>query len=87
MQHVVLFIDCCNGRLKSAALVRERLWQRTCEKMKGGAAIMIWTTNNEQGFQIQFWGETARWPTDWEGLQLITRPRERVRSQDAQVSQ
>ncbi len=58
-----------------SAMVREKLWQRVCAGVREGAAMIIWTTNNEQGFDIAFWGATGRWVTDWDGLKLITRPR------------
>lgn len=58
-----------------SAMVREKLWQRVCKKVKGGACMIIWSTNNEQGFKMDFWGATSHAVTDWDGLQLITIPR------------
>ena len=57
-----------------SAMVRERLWERVCLAAKGGACMMIWSSNNEQGFRIETWGSTSRWVTDWEGLRLFTIP-------------
>ncbi len=57
-----------------SALVRDKLWQRVCKGLKGGAAMMIHNTNNEQGFKIEFFGDTSRKVTDWDGLQLISIP-------------
>ncbi len=66
--------------------VREKLWQKVCQATGDGAAMLIWTTNNEQGYKIDFWGETSRYVFDWEGLQLITRPhpKQNVTEQRAQ---
>ena len=60
-----------------SATVREKLWERTCKGLRGGAAIMIWSTNNEQGFDFALWGQSSRAMTDWEGLKLVTIPHDR----------
>jgi CRISPR-associated protein Cas2 len=57
-----------------SGMVRDRLWEKVCQEIKEGACMLIHRTNNEQGFQIRFWGEPSRYVTDWEGLQLITKP-------------
>lgn len=69
-----------------SAMVRDRLWQKTCEKVKNGACMMIWRTNNEQGFKIDFWSQPSRVVTDWDGLQLITKP-DKVTSDSPKESQ
>lgn len=56
-----------------SAMVREKLWHKACSKMKNGAGILIWSTNTEQGFKMDFWSEPSRCVTDWDGLQLITK--------------
>lgn len=60
------------GRL--SAMVRDRLWDLACERMKEGAGILIYTTDNEQGYAIRSWGATSRLVRDFEGLSLITIP-------------
>jgi CRISPR-associated protein Cas2 len=57
-----------------SARVREKLWKRVCSKVKGGSCILIWRTNNEQGFQMDFWNDPTRHVTNWDGIQLITKP-------------
>lgn len=57
-----------------SAMVRDRLWKLCCEKIKGGAAIQVWSTNNEQRFTIRTYGETRRLVKDFDGLQLIQIP-------------
>jgi CRISPR-associated protein Cas2 len=56
------------------ARVREKLWERTCADMAGGAGMMIYRTDNEQGFAVRFWGATNRSVVDYEGLTLIQVP-------------
>lgn len=57
-----------------SALVREKLWELVCQKMAGGAGLIVYSTNTEQGFAIRFWGETGKVPVDYEGLTLICTP-------------
>ena len=57
-----------------SAMVRDRLWQKVCQNANGGACMLIHSTNNEQGFHIEFWGQTSRLVRDFEGLQLVTIP-------------
>ncbi|MCE5257559.1 MAG: type I-E CRISPR-associated endoribonuclease Cas2e [Chloroflexi bacterium] len=63
-----------------SAMVRDKLWELTCarlrraEKSRGGA-LLIWNTNNEQGFGVRSYGCTNREVIDFDGLSLILRPR------------
>jgi len=54
-----------------SAMVRDKLWEKVCAAMNGGAGMLIHHANNEQGFAIRFWGATSRWVLDYEGLTLI----------------
>lgn len=54
-----------------SAIVRDKLWQHACESMGGGAGMLIYPADNEQGFAIRFWGKTSRTVVDFDGLQLI----------------
>ncbi|HSU61819.1 MAG TPA: type I-E CRISPR-associated endoribonuclease Cas2e [Bryobacteraceae bacterium] len=56
------------------AAVRERLWERVCGAMGGGAGMLVYSARNEQGFEIRFWGATRRSVLDWEGLKLVSVP-------------
>jgi len=56
------------------AMVRDRLWERTIKKLKDGGMVQIWSTNNEQRFQMRATGVTRREVVDYEGLQLIRIP-------------
>lgn len=56
------------------ALVRDELWNKCCgAKLKGGI-VQIWSTNNEQHFEIRIEGTTKRIIQEYEGIQLIKTP-------------
>lgn len=52
------------------AVVRDKLWEKV-EKGEPTGALMIYSTNNEQGFTIQMLGEPHRSVVDFDGVQLI----------------
>ena len=54
-----------------SALVREKLWEAICQKRKGGAATLLHSAANEQGYKIRTLGDTTRKVKDFDGLQLI----------------
>jgi CRISPR-associated protein Cas2 len=60
------------GRM--SAMVRDRLWKRVQEKLRGGAAILAYPTNNEQGFTIRSCGDTTRELVNYDGLMLVKVP-------------
>jgi len=53
------------------AMVRDRLWEKCCEKRRAGSVIQIWTTNNEQRFRMRAAGTPRREVIDFDGLQLV----------------
>ena len=57
-----------------SAMVRERLWMKVCTKLKGGGALIIYSTNNEQRYKMEMFGYTKRVIVDYDGLQLIRIP-------------
>lgn len=57
-----------------SALVRDRLWEKVCRNKKTGAAILVRSTDSEQGFAFAFSGETTRAIVDFDGLSLIQIP-------------
>jgi CRISPR-associated protein Cas2 len=64
-----------------SAMVRDRLWQQVCtqlEQVKAvqerSAAVLLHTTDNEQGYAIRYMGEPTRRLRDFDGLQLIMGP-------------
>jgi CRISPR-associated protein Cas2 len=54
-----------------SARVRDKLWEKCVSKVREGGVIQIWSTKNEQKFQIRMAGETTRQVVEVEGLQLI----------------
>lgn len=54
-----------------SALVRDLLWQKIGESVKGGGAILLHSSDTEQGFAVRYCGETSRRVRDFEGLLLI----------------
>ena len=56
---------------KLSGMVRDRLWDKVCDSLKGGGAILIHSADNEQGFAIRVFGDTSRAIVDFDGLQLI----------------
>lgn len=56
---------------KISALVRDELWQLIREKLGNGSAVMIYPTNNEQGFNAKMLGNPSRRLVDIEGVLLV----------------
>lgn len=54
-----------------SALVRDELWELITQKCGKGAAVMIHSTNNEQGFKAQILGTPSRTLVDIEGVLLV----------------
>ena len=63
-----VFVGHVSGR------VRDKLWEKACQKQKGGSVFQIWSTNNEQHFQMRMFGRASRTIIEMEGLQLIEIP-------------
>ncbi|MBI4336991.1 MAG: type I-E CRISPR-associated endoribonuclease Cas2 [Chloroflexi bacterium] len=58
-----------------SALVRDKLWQLACQRVGGsGGGILVYNTDNEQGFALRLWGDTTRVVRDFDGLNLVTVP-------------
>ncbi|MCX7622364.1 MAG: type I-E CRISPR-associated endoribonuclease Cas2e [Thermomicrobium sp.] len=57
-----------------SARVRDRLWEKVCRSPSVGAAILLYTTNTEQGFALCVYGDPARELVEHEGLWLIRYP-------------
>ncbi len=56
---------------KVSALVRDLLWNKLQTRIGKGSAVQIWSTNNEQGFDIRMIGDRKRVVVENEGLKLI----------------
>jgi len=58
-----------------SALVRERLWNKSCHHARNGGCLLIYHTNNEQGFNILSYGNTSRTIANFDGLLLVKIPK------------
>jgi len=58
------------------ARVRDKLWQKVSEKWNV-PALMIYTTNTEQGYKIRIHGDPSREVYESEGLSLVYLRREK----------
>jgi CRISPR-associated protein Cas2 len=54
-----------------SARVRDQLWNAVAATIADGAAVLIYPTDNEQGFTITTAGQRRREIVDLDGLQLI----------------
>ena len=62
------------GRL--SARVRENLWDLVVAERKQGKALLIYSTNNEQGYAVRSAGH--KWnPVELEGMTLLQHPERR----------
>lgn len=57
-----------------SALVRDKLWEQVCSKMGEGGGILVYSANNEQGFEMRLWGSPDRRVVDFDGLSLVMIP-------------
>lgn len=53
------------------ASVRELLWEKIQSNDCVSGAVLIYSYNNEQGFQLRTHGTTRRTPIDFEGITLM----------------
>lgn len=56
------------------ARVRDKLWAKCIGNNPAGGVVQAWSSNTEQHFQMRLAGDTSRWITLNEGLQLIKVP-------------
>jgi len=55
-----------------SAKVREMLWNQVREGIEDGNAVVLWTTNNEAGFDFMTIGKNRRVPRVMDGVQLVS---------------
>ena len=56
---------------KISAMVRQRLWDKVEESDQLTGAVMLYSMNNEQGFEMQMCGDPTRKVVEINGLQRI----------------
>lgn len=59
-----------------SARIRERIWKLVCNEIdtKGGAALLIYPSDSEQGFSILSHGSASKVMRDFDGLVLPKTP-------------
>lgn len=57
-----------------SGIVRDKLWDKARGQSRGGGCLMIYSSNCEQGYRIEGWGDTSRVVEDFEGLTLVRLP-------------
>ena len=58
--------------------VRETLWSQVEVGYEDGNVVMIWSANNESGYELRTLGVNRRVPVDFDGLKLVSfRPSEK----------
>ena len=65
---VGVFVGHLSGR------VRDLLWRRIQQSLRKGAALLIYSDKNEQGFTLQSMGDPRRLVVDFGGLLLPKTP-------------
>jgi CRISPR-associated protein Cas2 len=58
-----------------SAMVRDKLWDMVCEKSREGGCVMVYKTNNEQGFAFRLCGRISREVVDFDGMKLVRIPK------------
>lgn len=55
-----------------STIVREKLWSKILsEQGMNGTGLMFYSTNSEQGYEVELFGKSQRGITDFEGLKLV----------------
>ena len=54
-----------------SAAVRERLWQKVQDNNQCAGALLIYSSDTEQGFRMDMCGDHKRTVVDIDGVQLI----------------
>jgi CRISPR-associated protein Cas2 len=62
-----------------SARVRDNLWDRICDNIGNGNAVLAFTTNNEQGFDYRLCNSYLQ-IKDFDGLKLIMFPKKQVKT-------
>jgi len=52
--------------------IREMIWRNVQAGIEGGNAVMVWSTNNENGFDFITLGSNRRIPVDFDGVKLVS---------------
>ena len=51
--------------------VRTLLWEKVTNNLAVSGAILLYSSNNEQGYELEMYGSLKRCPVDYDGITLI----------------
>ena len=57
---------------KVSRRIREMLWDTVGKGLEDGNAVMVWSTNNESGFDFLTLGANRRTPVEMDGIKLVS---------------
>lgn len=66
--HAGVFVGSVSG------MVRDKLWEKVTKSVLDGGAVLVHSSNTEQGFAIRVHGRTRRKVVDFDGLVLVSLP-------------
>ena len=52
--------------------VREMIWSQVDEGLGEGNAVLVWSTNTENGFDFLTLGKNRRIPVEFDGIKLVS---------------
>ena len=52
--------------------VREMIWSQVDEGLEGGNAVLVWSTNTENGVDFLTLGKNRRIPGEFDGIKLVS---------------
>ena len=52
--------------------VREMIWSQVNEGLEDGNAVLVWSTNTENGFDFLTLGKNRRNPVEFDGIKLVS---------------
>ncbi|WP_039948136.1 type I-E CRISPR-associated endoribonuclease Cas2e [Leptospira fainei] len=67
------------------ARVRDQIWKKVCEEWKSDA-LMLYSSNTEQGYVIRSNGDPSREIVEFEGLLLIAKPDPKANHREAEAA-
>ncbi len=59
---------------KTSATVREKLWEKVKHDTATKGALLVYSMDTEQGYQIEIYGDPRRTVIDLDGVKLIKTP-------------
>ncbi len=59
---------------KLSGMVRDKLWEKARRAARGGSGILLHSSDTEQGFAVQTFGDPSREMVDIEGIVLARMP-------------